>query len=166
MSFEPQPEKKETPAATGAPHEERHNTQMSTEFTLSDVDREQAHYFAMRLLADALDAPPRIVPDDTARTRKTDPQESHDAADRSQRTLPAVRRAVLELLSIHKELTGSEINDLYSLTAHEMGWPRTKTDTPRKRTSELIADGYVEVVGRRGGERVLALSELGRKQVA
>ena len=122
----------------------------------------------MALLDDAIAAPVRpqiVADDDTARTRRTDPETSHDAADRSQASLPAVRRAVLHLVDMHRELTGSEINDLYALAAHEMGWPTTKADTPRKRSCDLIADGYLRVVGRRNGERVLALSELGQKAV-
>ena len=91
--------------------------------------------------------PPMIRPDDTARTRKTDPHTSHLAGDVSAHGLRDAKTRVLELVSVHAPVTGSELNDLYRLTADRVGWRRLAWDSPRKRASELARDGFLEVVG-------------------
>jgi hypothetical protein len=129
----------------------------------------EAQFFADRLLQEAIDAPPRpaIIPDgDTARTRRTDPQTSHDAADRSQATLHATRAAVLRLVSIHGSLTGSQLNEQYSLLATRNDWPKVHFDSPRRRAGELAKDGLLDVSDvPRGTERAYTLTDAGRKAV-
>ena len=92
--------------------------------------------------------PPQIVmDDDSARTRKSDPPTSHIAGDVSQRGLHEAKRRVLDLVSMHAPVTGSELNDLYRLSAERLNWRRLAWDSPRKRSSELARDGFLEVVG-------------------
>ena len=92
--------------------------------------------------------PPQIVMvGDTARTRKTDPLTSHLAGDVSAHGLRDAKQRVLQLVSVHAPVTGSELNDLYRLTADRLGWPRLGSDSPRKRAGELARDGFLEVVG-------------------
>ena len=91
--------------------------------------------------------PPMLWDDDTPRTRKTDPLTSHVAGDVSQHGLRDAKQRVLQLVSVHAPVTGSELNDLYRLTADRVGWRRLAWDSPRKRASELARDGFLEVVG-------------------
>ena len=93
------------------------------------------------------DVPQIVMLGDTARTRKTDPHTSHLAGDVSAHGLRYAKTRVLELVSVHAPVTGSELNDLYRLTADRVGWRRLAWDSPRKRASELARDGFLEVVG-------------------
>ena len=93
------------------------------------------------------DVPQIVMLGDTARTRKTDPHTSHLAGDVSAHGLRDAKTRVLELVSVHAPVTGSELNDLYRLTADRVGWRRLAWDSPRKRASELARDGFLEVVG-------------------
>lgn len=99
------------------------------------------------------DALPQIVMNgDTARTRKSDPLTSHVAADVSSKHLHETKQRVLELIATHGPMVGSEVNDLYRLTAARLNWRRVAFDTPRKRSQELLADGYLEVTSVRTAE--------------
>ena len=93
------------------------------------------------------DLPQIVMLGDTARTRKSDPLTSHLAGDVSAHGLHDAKRRVLELVKLHAPVTGSEVNDLYRLTADRLGWHRLAWDSPRKRASELARDGFLEVVG-------------------
>ena len=86
-----------------------------------------------------------VMADDTARTRRTDPLSSHVAADRSQRTIAEVKAAVIALIRQEGELSGAELNDLYSLRAARNGWDECAWDSPRKRAGELARDGDLAV---------------------
>jgi hypothetical protein len=116
--------------------------------------------------------PPMILPDDSARTRKTDPLTSHAAADISQRGLRDAKRRVLQLVEVHAPVTGSELNDMYRLSADRRGWRRLAWDSPRKRASELASDGFLEVVGTRIAagnnvpESAYGITDKGRKAIA
>lgn len=84
--------------------------------------------------------PPRILPDDTARTRRTDPLSSHKAGDRSQTSRSRVRAAVLTLIGSYGPQTGNDLNDLYRQYRPHHGWPTVSYDSPRKRAGELARD--------------------------
>ncbi len=95
-----------------------------------------------------IDAFPSIfTDDDSARTRRTDPETSHQAGDNSQRNLHESKRRVLELVKVHAPVTGRELNELYDVTAARLNWKRIHFDSPRRRAGELARDGYLEVVG-------------------
>lgn len=90
--------------------------------------------------------------DDRPRTRLTDSDTSHAAADKSQRGLSAVRVAVLRIVAATPAgLTGSEINSEYSERVERGVLPLVQPDTPRKRAGELAASGYLVRLGRRPG---------------
>jgi hypothetical protein len=112
---------------------------------------------------------PTILPDDSARTRKSDPLTSHLAGDVSQATVKLSRLAVLRLVLQEGELSGSQINYLYAVRQERNGWPRVAADTPRKRSSGLCADGLIEAVdytkGVRCMERVFAITEQGKREL-
>lgn len=117
--------------------------------------------------------PPQIVMvGDSARTRKSDPVTSHRAADVSSTHLHETKLRVLELLSIHGALVGSEINEQYVLMAARKNWRRVAWDTPRKRAHELLDDGFLEVESVRTAEgnnlpeRSMRLTDLGREALA
>jgi hypothetical protein len=93
------------------------------------------------------DVPQIVMLGDTARTRRSDPPTSHLAGDVSAHGLRDAKMRVLRLVSVHAPVTGSELNDLYRLTADRVGWRRLAWDSPRKRASELARDGFLEVVG-------------------
>lgn len=114
--------------------------------------------------------PPTILFDDSPRTRKTDPVTSHAAADQSQRMMHDTKVHVLLVLSVHHELSGSDLNDMYRLATARHGWKKVAWDSPRKRAGELVKDGYLNIVGTREGtngtlESVYALSEKGQRVV-
>lgn len=91
--------------------------------------------------------PPRILPDDTARTRRTDKANSHLAGDRSSPTIKAVKLAVLAMVKQKGPVGGSELNRLYQVLAEACGWPLPlHFDSPRKRAGELAADGFLAIV--------------------
>ena len=94
-----------------------------------------------------LDVPQIVMLGDTARTRKSDPHTSHLAGDVSAHGLRDAKTRVMQLVTMHAPVTGSELNDLYRLTADRLGWPRLGLDSPRKRAGELARDGFLEVVG-------------------
>jgi hypothetical protein len=101
-----------------------------------------------------------IFPDDTARTRRTDPLTSHLAGDRSQTTLNDVRNAVAWIFTQLTSATGSEMNEMYRILRKEKGWPECHFDSPRKRTGELYADGELVLIEEGSGrnpERIFAL---------
>lgn len=105
--------------------------------------------------------PQIVIEGDNARTRVTDPTTSHHAADRSQARIKETKMCVLRLIRQEASLTGQEINDLYELRASRSDWPAAKYDTPRKRAFELLADGFLQVVGERDGGRELSLTAKG-----
>lgn len=88
---------------------------------------------------------PMILPDDTARARRSDPLSSHVAADRSAETRTAVERAVVWMLTGH-DLNGTELNDSYRELAVDRGWPMVHFDSPRKRAGELERRGVLRVL--------------------
>lgn len=84
-----------------------------------------------------------------AHARSTDPDTSKDAATRATKSMPRIRKAVLEIVADHGMCIGSEINQYYVADDRQKhaGW-----DSPRKRAGELVKDGYLTIVGRREGE--------------
>jgi hypothetical protein len=56
-----------------------------------------------------------------------------------------VKAAVLLLVKQEGELTGAELNDLFSLRAARHGWDTYAWDSPRKRAGELAADGFLHI---------------------
>lgn len=92
---------------------------------------------------------PALFPDDSPRVRKSDPLTSHAAADASQAGLKDARHNILQILRDHESLTGTEINEQYSLYSSRLGWRRLSWDSPRKRAGELAKDGFLEIVGTR-----------------
>lgn len=89
---------------------------------------------------------PQIVMVDAPRVRRDDPLSSHIAGDKSARTIEQVKDAVIALVRQEGELSGAELNDLYSLRASRHGWDDCAWDSPRKRAGELVKDGRLEVV--------------------
>lgn len=86
------------------------------------------------------------------RARRSDPETSHIAADASQAGLKEAKRNVLQILRDHETLTGTEINEQYSLYAARLNWRRLAWDSPRKRAGELVTDGFLEIAGTRIAE--------------
>lgn len=95
--------------------------------------------------------PPILFAGDVPRVRESDPLTSHRAGDVSQASLTKTKARVLTLVSIHQPVTGTELNDLYRLTAARLNWPSVAWDSPRKRAGEMAADGVLEVVGEQLG---------------
>lgn len=85
-----------------------------------------------------------ILPDDTARARRSDPVYSHAAADRSQVNLQQTKRNVLWLVRNLGPITGQDLNAAYREAAAELGWPLVAFESPRKRSGELLADGLLK----------------------
>ncbi len=85
---------------------------------------------------------PTILPDDTARARRSDPLTSHEAADASALERELVKTSVYHLIDAAgvNGLTGSEVNTAYPLTP---GARRVAWDTPRKRIADLRNDGFL-----------------------
>lgn len=109
---------------------------------------------------------PMILPDDSARSRRSDPTTSHMAADRSAHTLTKLRLAVLALVRQEPLAVGSELNEMYRLRFERNGWPKAAWDSPRKRAGELAEDGLLLVVGVRAGERQFVISAAGLDVIA
>lgn len=117
--------------------------------------------------------PPTITPTDRARTRRTDPETSHAAGDLSQTRINTTKVHVMQVLLANPDKTGSEINDLYLFTGARLGWDRVAPDSPRKRTGELVDEGYVQVTGTRPAygkgqsarESIYRLTDYGRRIV-
>lgn len=108
---------------------------------------------------------------DSPRARKTDPVQSHMAADRSYSTLHATKRAVLLLVLQEGELAGSQINDLYRGHRERYGWGPVAYDTPRKRAGELADDGFLSAryqtsEGNHLPEAVYSVTDKGREALA
>lgn len=111
--------------------------------------------------------PPQIVIDgDKARTRRSDPAESHAAADRSQHTISALRLAVLALVREEPISVGSALNEMYRARYERRGWPKCAWDSPRKRAGELADDGLLLIAGSRDGERTFIISSSGLDVIA
>jgi len=112
--------------------------------------------------------PPMLWDDDTPRARSTDPATSHLAADVSQAGLKEAKLRVLELVRVHQPVAGSHLNEIYRVEAPRCGWKPLAYDSPRKRASELAADGYLEIVDRSTSdgnhlpEAIYGLTEKGR----
>ena len=86
-----------------------------------------------------------LVQDTGARVRRSDPLESHTAADRSASRIHATRMAVLTLFKESEHLlTGKDVNALYAAEWDRRGWPMVAWDSPRKRVGELAEDGLLE----------------------
>jgi hypothetical protein len=113
--------------------------------------------------------PPLFVDDDTPRARRSDPVTSHIAADATQAGLKEAKLRVLQLVREHEPIAGSQLNDLYRLTASRMDWKPLSFDSPRKRAGELSADGYLEVAdyaiaeGNHLPESIYVLTDKGRE---
>lgn len=108
---------------------------------------------------------------DAPRARKSDRAQSHLAADRSQRTMHATKRAVLLLVLQEVELPGNEINDLYRDRRDRYDWGPVAYDTPRKRAGELAEDGYLSArfqtsEGNHLPEAVYSITDKGREALA
>jgi DNA-binding PadR family transcriptional regulator len=105
------------------------------------------------------------------RARKADRVQSHLAADRSQRTMHATKRAVLTLVLQEGELPGKEINDLYHNRRDRHDWGTVAPDTPRKRAGELAEDGYLSAryetsEGNHLPEAFYSITDKGREALA
>jgi hypothetical protein len=82
---------------------------------------------------------------DSARARRSDPDTSHLAADKSSKKLSQLQAIVLFLFMVHGEgLTDTELDDLYASNWERKNWPRVRMDTPRKRRSDLTRLGRLE----------------------
>lgn len=86
---------------------------------------------------------PRILPDDTARTRRSDPLNSHLAADRSAYSRKRVENHVLQLVMEAGPIVGSKLNEKYRDEWEERGWKEPQFETPRKRAEELAKEGFL-----------------------
>jgi hypothetical protein len=109
---------------------------------------------------------PQVSPDDTARTRRTDPPQSHVAADVSQQGIHALRNNLLVLVRENPFIIGTELNDLYRDTYRSRGWKRVAPESPRKRAAEMAVDGYLLTVGVRDGGQQYVIAETGWKVIA
>lgn len=117
--------------------------------------------------------PPQIITEgDSPRVRRTDPLTSHFAADVSGRHLHETKMRVLQLVAMHGSLVGSEVNEQYRLMASRMNWRRVAWDTPRKRSHELLDEGFLEVSeirtaeGNNLPERSMRLTDKGREAIS
>ena len=103
---------------------------------------------------------------DTPRARRSDPEASHVAADRSSRSRERVRDAVLEILREDGPMTGGEMNEAYMTwrVSNPRTFPRCHFDTPRKRLGEAADEALVDVIDHRHRtvEAVYRLSPEGR----
>lgn len=113
-------------------------------------------------------APLITVDGDTPRARRSDPAQSHAAADLSSYTRRKVLLAVLEVIREDGEMTGSEVNAAYrSWQVVSPGFPRCHPDSPRKRCSDAAGDSLLDVVGHKKShygteEAIYRLSPEGR----
>lgn len=81
--------------------------------------------------------------DDSPRARLTDPITSHQAADKSASQLSVMKQRVLDLFREHEDLTDSELIELYAERAVAEQWELVRPETPRKRRSDLVSEGYL-----------------------
>lgn len=86
---------------------------------------------------------PMITFGDAPRARRTDPITSHQAADGSAAGLSQMKQNILGLFREFGAMTDSELNDRYQQVWEERGWKPARPDTPRKRRSDLVAEGYL-----------------------
>ena len=85
--------------------------------------------------------------DDSPRTRFTDPLTSHMAADQSSKYLSVVKQRILHLFEVKGPMTDSELGEAYMVAASMSGWELLRPDTPRKRRSDLVSDGWLVATG-------------------
>lgn len=111
-------------------------------------------------------APQIVMGNDTARTGRNMPPQSHAAGDRSQHNLQALQERVLILVRENPKIIGSELNALYQDTFARRGWKKAAYDSPRKRAEALLHDGYLLELPVRDGGRQYLISELGLKVLA
>lgn len=97
---------------------------------------------------------PLIFPDDSPRTRRTDPVTSHTAADTNRASLPDSRALVWGFLMTHGPLTQPEI----IAKARAVG-ARYTDSRLRSAVSEMVEDGRVEATG------FYRLTENGRRAI-
>lgn len=106
--------------------------------------------------------------EDTPRARRSDPSQSHQAADLSSFMRRKVLLAVLEIIREDGEMTGSEVNAAYrAWQVVSPGFPRCHPDSPRKRCSDAASELLLDVVARKRSaygteESVYRLSPDGR----
>lgn len=86
------------------------------------------------------DTAPSLFPDDWARTRATDPDTSHAAAD-SNTNRRAVMTAVLGLFKTLGPMTDEELTAQYEARSRLL--PPAHGDSPRKRRSDLANEGLL-----------------------
>lgn len=115
-----------------------------------------------------INMPPALWDEDIPRTRRSDPDTSHIAADVSQLGLKEAKLRVLELVARHQPVAGSHLNDLYRLEGSRLDWKPLAYDSPRKRAGELADDGFLDVVERSTSdgnhlpEAIYGITEKGR----
>lgn len=85
--------------------------------------------------------------DDAARARRSDPQESHEAAA-SVTNLTEKQEAVLACLRVGGRMTDHDLRTLYERLMESEGWPQQSESGLRTRRSELVARGRVGKAGR------------------
>jgi len=125
----------------------------------------------MTITDPSLMPPPLFVDDDIPRARLSDPVTSHIAADATQTALKEAKVRVLHLVQLHQPVAGSQLNELYRLTASRLNWKPLAFDSPRKRAGELAAEGYIEVAeyaiasGNHLPESIYVLTEKGAAEV-
>lgn len=109
--------------------------------------------------------PPMLFGDDFPRVHETDPETSHLAADKSQRTVHTVRDRVLQLLADRGPMAAFEVCDEYAERVRRAGWARVHHESPRKRMSDMKRDGLLvetgetRVNGEGSPEVVVAIAE-------
>lgn len=89
---------------------------------------------------------PMLWDDDSPRARRTDPIESHEAAD-SNTNRREVMEAVLMILRDVGPMTDEELTVFYQSHAHIL--PTAHADSPRKRRSDLVKAGLVRATAER-----------------
>lgn len=90
---------------------------------------------------------PLIFPFDSPRARRTDPVESHAAADTSDRA--GSRREVISWLSLNPAgLTDAQIEALHVKSRNAAGHKAYTGSRLRTARSELVTDGHVVKVGK------------------
>lgn len=113
---------------------------------------------------------PQILPDDSARARRSDPVQSHMAADRSAKALPLVRQRVLRLVAFHgPRVSGNTLNELYVQKSLSTGWDVVHFDSPRKRAGDLARIGLLKaernIDGRTLSEAVYTITDKGMEAI-
>lgn len=168
---QPVPHKEETPAATGGPKEERHNTLMNAtdnDTTLDLLARNHANTFA--LLDAAISAPaktphevmleqaevdrellginPAIFPDDSPRARLSDPDTSHEAADSTTNKRAASQAEVIRILTEFHMLADHQIVQAHQAIQERIGEdPKFSPQRLRTARHELVEFGLVKFTG-------------------